>query len=334
MAVKPRRVPAGHGRGLVRLLLACAAGVLVCRGFVAPSLKRSSGRRVCRRAVDLQTEPGTAIKAVEEQKNYTTELLEKLPVLVGKRNQSVNFTVVDQKLGTEVELKLPNLSYKKYIKNKGTVAQWRALPTFNARAESLVQAKEDAAKAALQALFRSLRTKANDGNNVGLAQLLASVFAEDVEVVELRYEATYKESSSSPGNALYALAFLSKLQRAQDPTKRVMAVSRVTKISSFPWVHKIQIQSQNRLVLPRSMKTFWVAVKTPPADLAKQVEKELRKPGAVTLRAAGTIAAQQTFLALANLTFQHRFTAWFSDDSDSNMTSLEVNVARSWIPIL
>lgn len=293
-------------------------------------------RLIARRALDTATaQEVLAPVADKDTTNYTELLLEKLPILVGRRNASdaLEFKVLSKDLGTELKLTLPKLAYWQYVRGKGKVLRERPLPEFTASAETLRQAKEVASRQALEALFRRLRTKAGSGNSRQLAQLVASMFAESVEVADIRYEAEQHASERSPGNLLYMLAYLSRERDSKDETKRVMAVTSLSKISSYPWVHQVFVQDKQRLVVPRDVNVVRVGEKTPPADLAAHLEKELRAKDAVTLQLKGTMAAQQAVLALSKLEYAHRFAVYFADEKDANVTQLQVRVARRWRPI-
>lgn len=292
-------------------------------------------RLTARRALNTGTAQEVLAPAAVEDTNYTEILLEKLPLLVGRQNASeaLEFKVLSKDLGTELKLTLPKLAYWQYVRGKGRVLQQRPLPEFTASAETLRQAKEVASRQALEALFRRLRTKANSGNSRQLAQLIASMFAESVEVADIRYEAEQHASERSPGNLLYMLAYLSREKDSKKSGKRVMAVTSLSKISSFPWVHQALVQDKQRLVVPRNISVARVSSTTLPTDLAAYIEKELREKGAVTLKLKGTMAAQQAFLALARMDYVHRFAVYFSDEQDATVTELEVRVARRWRPI-
>eukprot|EP00439_Symbiodinium_sp_Y106_P015939 s537_g2.t1 len=128
-----------------------ACNVSTAKRYAAPGSIRTSIKR-CSTIVRRSTDLGIS-RCLDAQGIFW---LEKLPILVGRRNASdaLEFKVLSKDLGTELKLTLPKLAYWQYVRGKGKVLRERPLPEFTASAETLRQAKEVASRQALEAESR------------------------------------------------------------------------------------------------------------------------------------------------------------------------------------
>lgn len=342
MSIAPRQ--ARGGRPLLCLVLA-ALGSLDTWNFVTSGrtiLHRS--RSLMRSATETETEPATSLAETATDDAFMADdldpvgkLCSKLPFVLGRGNcteESLDFKVTSTKVGTSVKLVLPSLQGWQFVRGKGRLKRIRPLPNFTSTSDSLKGAKEAAAQSALSALFRTLVTRLSSRNNKQLSKVIAGIFNDDVEVAQIRFEGNLNETEKSPGNILFALAYLARETYPDDKKKRMLTASQVTTLPSAKTWNQVFVQQKLQLVMPQNVSVEKVSAETQPYKLATYIEKALREKGAVKLQVVGTKGAEQAFLALRNLKqIPHRFSSYFLRSDFQNATGLEVQVARKWRPI-
>ncbi|CAL1139116.1 unnamed protein product [Cladocopium goreaui] len=323
------RATRGHSARLLLLLVLGVSGSFV-PGLAREALRfDTGGMRLQRRATQVEEVTETEVKVDPVEK-----LCAKLPLLTGRKNhteESLDFKVLGSKVGTSVELTLPPLQYWQYMRGKGKTLRKRELPKFQSNADSLVTAKEQAAEAALSSLFRIVDTRLSSSNNQAFARVMAGIFNDGVEIAQIRFPAI-DETQRSPGNFLYALAYLARQVSAEAP-KRILTACHLRRLRDRPdWLQGF-VQQKQRLVMPQNTSILSVSADTQPNNLAAYMEKALREKGAVKLQLAGTKSADQALLALRdlNLQYSHRFCSYFMHGTFQNATGAGYKEAlRRW----
>lgn len=318
-------------------LVLAALGCLDIWNFVASGRRILHRSRTMRSATETETELAeTGPAFVADDLDPVGKLCSKLPFVLGRGNcteESLDFKVTSTKVGTSVKLVLPSLQGWQFVRGKGRLKRIRPLPNFTSTSDSLKGAKEAAAQSALSALFRTLVTRLSSRNNKQLSKVIAGIFNDDVEVAQIRFEGNLNETEKSPGNILFALAYLAR-ETYPNSKKRMLTASQVTTLPSAKTWNQVFVQQKLQLVMPQNVSVEKVSAETQPYKLAIYIEKALREKGALKLQVVGTKGAEQAFLALRNLKqIPHRFSSYFLRSDFQNATGLEVQVARKWRPL-